>query len=167
MIVVSVPKHELQGAGRIASSLTLLDIRLRSVNVTEEGIDAFFDDKDTTVPNVNVEYRSGMKEFVEGKVLTTFVGANVTLSKGNAKVVYTVEYLATYGLPASAVPADIKPEMFEYFANHNGLLNCWPYVRGLISSLSSDVGLPITLPLLRIQAKPEEAKADLKPTEQQ
>ncbi len=160
MIVISIPKNELQDASRIANSLNLANIMLRSVNVFEENIDILFDKKNTSPTDVIVDYKSGMKEFIEGKVLTALVGVTVTLAKENAKVVYNIQYLVSYNLPTVPVPKELKAEMFDSFAKHNGLLNCWPYIRSLVNTLSSDVGLPITLPLLRIQAKVDEQKKD-------
>lgn len=162
MIIVSIPKNELQDASRIANSVNLADIKLRNTNVFEENIEVFFDAKDTTPPSVIIDYKSGLKEFIEGKILTALVSATATIVKSNAKVVYSAQYLVTYNLPTVAVPETIKMEMFDSFAKHNGLLNCWPYIRSLVSSLSSDVGLPVTLPLLKIQAQSEAPNAEKK-----
>ncbi|ASD64246.1 hypothetical protein [Bdellovibrio bacteriovorus] len=90
---------------------------------------------------------------MEGKTLIALVGATVTIDKGPAKIVYSVQYDVIYKLPISNIPKEVTQEMFDAFSKHNGLLNGWPYIRALITNLSSEVGFPVVLPLLKIQAK--------------
>lgn len=156
MLVVSVPKQELNDAGKIANSVNLRDIKLRKARVDETGIESFFDLEDKTNANLNINYRSSQKELIEGQVLTALVGVDVTITKGESKVFFSLEYVVSYALPAGKIPENLTPVMFEAFAKHNGLLNCWPYVRTQMSNLGNEVGLPITLPLLKIQPKVEE-----------
>lgn len=153
MLIVNVTPEELSGAGKIATAANLHDIRLRSVSVIESNIDLFFDENDKSAIEMSIDYIAQKKEHIKSKSLSSVVGVKVKLTKKDATISYNVEYQVNYALPNIPVPEGISEDMFDSFAKNNGLLNCWPYIRSQIGNLSNDVGVPVILPLLKIQSK--------------
>ncbi|HEY8270855.1 MAG TPA: hypothetical protein VIG33_08180 [Pseudobdellovibrionaceae bacterium] len=157
MMIVSVPPKELSDAGVIAKSVNLGSIRLRSAHVDDANYELFLDPNDTSEITLNIDYKSEMKELIEGKSLTSFVKVEAKLLKKEAFIRYMVQYQVDYTLPSVPFPENLSREMFNAFARHNGLLNSWPYIRSQISNLSNDAGFPVMLPLLKITAQKDEA----------
>lgn len=88
--------------------------------------------------------------------------ASLPAPESAVRIVADVEI--RYGLPTGFDPA--TDEELQMFADTNGVLNAWPYLREAIQSSSQRLGFPsILLPLYRISgqaaAKPEPRQAKL------
>lgn len=154
-MIVSVPSKELKDAGAIAKSVNLSAIKLRQAQVDDSGYDVFVDPADTSEVTLNVNYKAQLKDIVEAKVLSSLVEVEAKLVKKESCIRYFVQYQVDYALPTAPFPEELSKDMFDSFARHNGLLNCWPYIRSQISNLSNDTGFPVMLPLLKIIAQKE------------
>jgi preprotein translocase subunit SecB len=56
--------------------------------------------------------------------------------------------------------AEVADDDIQLFAKINGVYNCWPYIREVVSSMSSCLGYPpFTLDSLVIAAPPESSEA--------
>lgn len=162
MLTVSVSQEELQAAGRVSRSVVLDGIRLLSLNTHGLVTDSLLQSNEKCNVNLNLNYRSEKKELVDSNFLSAMVHLEVSISEkkeSSPEFKIILEYLLKYRLPGVPIPADLPESAFAAFAKHNGLLNCWPYMRMQVFHLSSELGVPITLPLLRIAAEPQTSKA--------
>jgi hypothetical protein len=159
MIIVTAPAEELKASSKISRVVNLETIRLSGLRVDAEATDAFFDESDATQGNVQIKHAANMKELVSGKHLVANVSAEIIVRKASSHITYNLEYLVTYSLPKDPIPSNISEPAFQAFAKFNGLLNCWPYIRSLASSLAQEVGLVITLPLLKVVPAEEPKKS--------
>lgn len=74
---------------------------------------------------------------------------------GNIALVYEVRY----AFPEGPFPEGVK-EGFPDFGEINGLYNIWPYLRARMQDLSSEMGIPVVLPTLRIAPRKPEQKPE-------
>jgi len=150
MLNIQIPAEEFKALAAIGPSATLHGISLRSVKVEEKNIDLFFNLKESTPVNLNIEHRTRMKDLVEGQSVSGLILVEVKLTKKDSNILFLAEYLINYALPPVPFPKELNREMFESFVRHNGLYNCWPFIRTLLNSLSSEVGVPFMLPLMKL-----------------
>lgn len=73
-------------------------------------------------------------------------------------------YALVYQLPKSAPPVELQERLFESFASLNAVYNAWPYLRELVQSVTTRMGLPgVLMPLYRLP-RSEEELGEARPT---
>lgn len=66
------------------------------------------------------------------------------------KLRYTI--ISRYRLP---VEFPLEQELLDFFANTNGMVHLWPYLRAFVANSCAQLGvLPVTLPPFRVKAEP-------------
>lgn len=107
----------------------------------------------------------------ENLQLSVLLTANVILRQASEEdgqevsplVALEAVFALDYQLPSSP-PVERRPELFGAFATLNGTYNAWPYVRELVQSLTTRMGLPgLIIPLYRMPVAGDETEEQASP----
>jgi hypothetical protein len=160
-------EHELEKmdiAAKVANSLRLSEIRLHSINV-DNNLDKFNLEKEFLV---SVEREQATYNFSPNEQkLVVSIGTGVSFYVGKMEdpiedrelaVQIKVKYKITYNTPPGDAPDEFLDHGFDAFSNITSLSACWPYLRHQVNCISTDIGLPFTMPLLVVKVKEQSDK---------
>lgn len=75
---------------------------------------------------------------------------------GRQLLLVTATFGLSYELPKEAPPVEMRETLFGAFAFINGTYNAWPYLRELVQSVTTRMGLPgLLIPLYRVPESDE------------
>lgn len=177
MIIVRASQEEMKSAAKIAKVVQLLNVSLSSVRARNGLIDALALSTPRQLPGLDARfgYRVAGHRFATDSTLLVEVAMNLQLlrqstttpEKGVSSDVprtdVEVHYVAHYSIDKGILSNDLPAVDLDAFARLNGLYNCWPYLRQEIDRLTSAMGIPFVLPVLRIQREPAPEQGVLLP----
>lgn len=139
----------------LIQSTNLLEISLKSANV-----EAKVPSKAVVPKEIKLDYTKSTEFLLteDNKILVCFVTL-VTKGLSNTeqteKVIFEMSGTFTL-IYALEEQAEFDSEVFKLFTEKNAFYNAYPYLRELMQSLSSRIGIqPIVLPLLKPTTKTE------------
>ena len=109
-------------------------------------------------PEVNLDCKLGNYDATTLEVICDYTF--VAHSDQEQAIESTIRYLLQYELAGTETA---KPSDLAEFANANGALHSWPFVREMLYGLTSRMGFPpYTLPLMhfKVEAPPNEQTQD-------
>jgi preprotein translocase subunit SecB len=144
---------DFAAVGRVAKR-----VELKSVRLTEISAKCDPSVEGTLLPSVNLECKPG-DTLASGKQLEVICEYTFTAHCGQVQAVEsTITYLLVYEI-GGGVESPNADDLAE-FAQANGALNSWPFVREVLYGLTSRMGYPpYTLPLMHFNTKPVETQS--------
>lgn len=181
MIVINATEEELRAASGVAPSITLQSISLCNLSIENKLCRTIV--SESTQFEADIRHSSEEYEILEDKILVSLVNCVVEFRKVKKQdkvhsneiskdsddsnldqippdVSIDITYAARYLLPTPPIPDKVRNSALPAFAKHNGLLNCWPYIRREVQQTSGEIGLPLLLPLLRIQRETSDSSEE-------
>jgi len=170
MLEIKAPDSEFAAARGVAEHTTLVDVFLVGVDV-----DSNLHERVGVPTDFALQKQLGVLEphyrVVDEQTLLVETGVDVDVEltaqestdsgenageqqvlRASIRVVYALEY----SLPEPPIPEFIEKEGFPAFAKLNGPYNAWPYIRQQVHHITSSMGVPMMLPLLRVQQETGE-----------
>jgi hypothetical protein len=155
--VNSPPTNSFQMAGEVARAVELETVALRAVQAAFNG--------QSSVPKLPVPVQvriTHSEKFIldpEGKLDVTIHFDVLGMPPKGATEGFDLhcDFVARYALHAGAT---FSEGHYSHFASLNALMNVWPYMRELVQSATSRMGLPsLVLTLFRIPSVSQGAPA--------
>lgn len=148
-------KDEWSLASMVASNVEIKDVILTGASVE---VDKTLMETGTPKCEVELQPLYDGYRLLEERILVADVGLIVKYlipsqegEEQEARNLASLEVKMSvgYALPPPPIPDDIRLG-FDSFAKHNGLFNCWPFLRQHVSYLSNSIRLPFIVPVLKI-----------------
>lgn len=150
---------DLAAVNRVAKRVELKGVRLAGItaNCDPRALGA------SLLPDVNLECKLGNHNETNLEVVCDYTF--IAKSESTQAIHSEIKYLLSYKINGSesAAAADLAE-----FANANGALHSWPFVRELLYGLTSRMGFPpYTLPVMHFNTISPPATASKDKTEEQ
>lgn len=145
-------------SGRFGSVVQISSVLLKRIEAINNVLD--HPKKDKLDCSVSLRHKTIGYRISDPNILTVDVEGRVEIVPGGENKEGKKELLASvvavyelkYVLPKDPMPKEFKG-LIKDFADINGIYNAWPYFRARIQDLTSDMGIPFTLPTFRIIPK--------------
>ncbi len=153
-ISLNASDQDLKAALAVTSAVSLADMRLVQAEVVNTMPD--WSPSHATQLRVDVDPTESSFAVIGERRLAVRVGLCVKIvpAEGPANrpqgAVVKVVYVAEYLLPKPPIPPQVEKEGFAAFARTNAVFNCWPYLREEIQHLTTAMGMPVIIPLLKV-----------------
>lgn len=139
-------------ANRVAQGVELLDIQLIDISARLQP----FDDWMPGDIKLGIDTKTRVRDDKSGILVLVTVDLQSNDTDGTAALHIQATFKVLYKCEPTA---DLTEAHFNAFGELNGLVNAWPFLRELIQSITSRMGLPpLTLPV----RKPALKESDLR-----
>lgn len=171
MIERTVPAEKYSFSTRIAEQVTLINIaptyvhlknKIQSLELVD--FDRLLVTFEHDVKEISVSEEETLGITIKFKMRYSYEKDNSTKDeiKDENLAELEIDYRVMYSTPKGEIPENIRNEGFPAFAEITTLIQCWPYLRHLVNHLSSEIGVPFTLPILVLKPEVKEAESDIK-----